>query len=125
MSFQWIFDGASEFAIDRKEVVAVTQSRDGTVRATSRGPAKKRFEVVYPDGPRWSDLRSLIEGAEALDRHSTAPITIKFSQFPWFYSNVAPVSDLAYTVICVSFPQWRIFARDQVGWDGPFVFVEV
>jgi len=29
-----------------------------------------------------------------------------------------------WTVICVQFPQWRIFARDQVSWDGDFIFVE-
>jgi hypothetical protein len=125
MSFQWIFDGASELAIDRKEVVSSTQSRDGTVRAVSRGQVKKKFTVRYPDGPRWSELYTLIESAEALDRHTSDTITIKFSQFPWFYGDVDPGTDNEHEVICVSFPQWRIFARDQVGWDGAFVFVEV
>ena len=125
MSFQWIFDGASTFAFDRREVVASSQSRDGTVRAVSRGAVKQKFEVTFPNGPSWSDLRLLIASAEALDRHTTATITIKYSQFPWFYGNVEPSSDDEYTVLCVDFPQWRIFSRNQVGWSGPFVFVEV
>jgi len=29
-----------------------------------------------------------------------------------------------FEVICVQFPNWNLFARDQVGWDGPFIFVE-
>ena len=123
MSFQWIIDGASQLSIDRKEVVASTQARDGTVQAVSRGQVKKKFVVTFPDGPRWSDIYTQIESAEALDRHTADTITIKFSQFPWFYGNVDPGTDDTYTVICVSFPQWQIFARDQVGWDGPFVFV--
>ena len=29
-----------------------------------------------------------------------------------------------WTVICTQFPQWNLFARDQVSWSGPFVFYE-
>ena len=32
--------------------------------------------------------------------------------------------NVTWSVICVQFPKWTIFARDQVGWDGPFVFAE-
>jgi hypothetical protein len=31
---------------------------------------------------------------------------------------------VTWSVICVQFPKWTVFARDQVGWDGPFVFAE-
>lgn len=31
---------------------------------------------------------------------------------------------VTWSVICTQFPQWTIFARDQVAWSGPFVFVE-
>ena len=30
-----------------------------------------------------------------------------------------------WTVVCVQFPQWTIFARDQISWNGPFIFAEV
>jgi hypothetical protein len=33
-------------------------------------------------------------------------------------------SACVFTVICTQFPEWTIFARDQVSWSGPFVFVE-
>jgi len=32
--------------------------------------------------------------------------------------------NVTWSVICVQFPKWTVFARDQVGWDGPFVFAE-
>lgn len=31
---------------------------------------------------------------------------------------------VTWSVICTDFPVWTIFARDQVSWSGPFVFVE-
>jgi hypothetical protein len=31
---------------------------------------------------------------------------------------------VTWDVICVQFPKWTIFARDQISWDGPFTFVE-
>jgi hypothetical protein len=32
--------------------------------------------------------------------------------------------DCDFTIKCTSFPTWTVFARDQVSWSGPFVFVE-
>ena len=125
MSFQWVLDNATTFSIDRLDTVASTQSRDGTVKAVSRGTPKKIFRVRLPDGPRWSDIYTNIQAAEALDRHTTATITIKYSEFPWYYGNTTPGSEESYTVICTDFPQWSIFGYDQVSWSGEFVFVEV
>ena len=125
MSFQWIIDNCASLAINRLKTVASTQTRDGTVRAVARGTPTKTFEVRLPDGPRWSDIRTNIVAAEALDRVTTATIKIPYAKFPWYYGNVAPAQDESYTVICTDFPQWTIFARDQVQWSGPFIFVEV
>jgi hypothetical protein len=125
MSFQWIVNSAESISINRKNQVASTTARDGTVRVVSRGTQPKRFEVKLPDGLPWSANKSNIEAAETLDRISTATISIPYAKFPWFYNNSAPGSDLSYTVRCIEFPEWTIFSRDQVSWSGPFVFVEV
>jgi hypothetical protein len=125
MSFQWIVNQAQSISINRKKLVASTTARDGKVRAVSRGTIPKTFEVKLPDGIRWSDLRTNIAAAEALDRISTATISIPYAKFPWYYGNVAPANDESYTVRCINFPEWTIFARDQVSWSGPFVFQEV
>jgi len=128
MSFQWIVDSATQIGINRLDTVASTQSRDGTVKAVNRGTAKKIFRITLPDGPRWIDIKSDIEGAEALDRHTTATIAIRYDVHPWYYGNVDPGTDETYNVICVQFPQWNVFgsvSSAQVSWDGDFVFVEV
>lgn len=125
MSFQWIMDRAESFSINRKKQVAQTTSRDGTVRSVTRGTQPKRFEVVLPNGIPWTEIKSDIAAAEALDRISTATLEIKYTKFPWYYGNVSPGSNESYTVRCVQFPEWTIFSRNQVSWSGPFVFVEV
>lgn len=202
MSFQWIIDRAENITINRKRVVAATTSRDGTVRQVSRGGQVWRFDVKLPDGIAWRDLRQYISQAEALDRVSTATITLNHNGFDWIYeyqgnsvnytgfvANITQGSstitlttspttssgykfragdfiqlgsagkvytvaaDVAYnsntvtlhrpvldatatgvslrvaencswTVICTNFPDWTLFARDQVSWSGAFTFVE-
>ena len=123
MSFQWIVNSAESLAINRLKTTALTTSRDGTVRVVSRGTPPKRFTVKLPDGIPWTDLRTNIAAAEALDRVTTATITIPYAKFPWYYGNTAPASDESYTVRCIEFPEWTIFARNQVSWSGAFVFV--
>lgn len=125
MSYQWVINNAESLAINRQDVVATTQSRDGTPRAVSRGAVKRKIEVQLPAGPRWSDVKDDIQAIEALGRDTVVTITIPFERFPWYYKDQDPGTDESYTVLCVSFPQWRIFARNQVSWDGAFVFVEV
>jgi hypothetical protein len=207
MSFQPIIDNAASISINRKKKVAQTVSRDGTVKATSLGGQTWEFEVRLPDGPSWSDYRSIIEQAETLDRVTTgeirfnaagldwlvpyrgnlsntadvlgSPITVSFTsgntvtitsggtglssgQFRFrsgdliqlgssgrVYSVVydvahngtvitlnRPVREAAgsytllvgravvFNVICVQFPQWTIFERNQISWSGPFIFAE-
>jgi hypothetical protein len=125
MSFQWIIDNAETLSINRKKMVATTTARDGVTRAVSRGTMPRRIEVKLPDGPRWSDYRANIAAAEALDRITTATITIPYAKFPWYYGNVPPAQNETYVVRCINFPEWTIFARDQVSWSGSFVFQEV
>lgn len=202
MSFQWIFDNAASISINKKGVVATTTSRDGTVRATSRGGQVWRFDVRLPDGPRWQDYRSFIAASEYLDRHTVDTVSLSASGYTDYLNNYlgdAPntsaiqctipssgntitltsgqatngfnfragdiiqlgasgsvyevVADVAwdsntvtlhrplldsadtgvtlrvgpaceFTVQCVEFPNWTIFARDQVSWSGSFVFYE-
>jgi hypothetical protein len=124
MAFQWIIDGAESLSINNKKMIGTTETRSGVVRAVSRGILPVRLTVRYPDGPRWSDIRTDIASAVALDRYQTATITIPYAKFPWYYGNVNPGTDASYTVLCVEFPEWTIFARDQVSWSGAFVFQE-
>ena len=124
-NFQWVIDRAETLSINRKKMVAQTTARDGQVRVVSRGTQPKRFEVKLPDGIPWTELKYNIELAEDADRISTTTITIPYAKFPWFYNNVNPGTSQTYNVICTQFPEWTIFARNQVSWTGTFVFTEV
>lgn len=199
-AFQTVFDNAQTISFNRKKKVSQTQSRDGTVKATSLGGQIWTFEVKLPDGPRWTDYRPLIEAMENLDRVTVGQVQINNSGQSWIssyqgnltntgsivvsYSSgttltitsgatlasgnrfvagdfiqigstgsvYTVVSDVAYNnntitvnrpvretagsytlvvgqavtwnVICVNFPQWTIFARDQISWNGSFIFAE-
>lgn len=42
-----------------------------------------------------------------------------------FSSNVMRVGpNVSWNVICTGFPEWTLFARDQVSWSGSFTFAE-
>lgn len=125
MSFQWTIDRAETLSINRKKMVATTTARDGVVRAVSRGDMPRTIEVRVADGIPWDQLKDNIAAAEALDRIGTATITIPYLGFEWYYKNVPPTTPDSWTVRCIDFPQWTIFARNQVSWSGPFVFQEV
>ena len=125
MTFQWIVNNAETISVNRKRQVSSTTARNGIVRAVSRGTQPKRFEVKLPDGLPWSSFRSDILAAEALDKITSATISLPYAKFPWYYNNTAPASDESYTVLCTDFPEWTIFSRNQVSWSGAFVFVEV
>jgi hypothetical protein len=125
MSFQWILNNAESISINRKKMVGTTTARDGITRAVSRGTLPKTFTVKIADGLAWTEISSYITAAEALDRITTATISIPYAKFPWYYNNSAPGSDSSWTVRCIQFPEWTIFARNQVSWSGAFVFQEV
>jgi hypothetical protein len=122
MSFQWIIDGAETLSKDNKKMIGITETRSGVIRAVSRGPQPVKLTVKYPDGPRWTDISANVASAITLDRYQTGNITIPYAKFPWYYNNVQPAQDEGYVVLCVQFPEWTIFSRNQVSWSGPFVF---
>jgi len=206
MSFQWIIDNAESISIESKKIVASTTARDGTSRNVSRGDQVWRMEVKLPDGMRWTDIRSNITKAEALDRVTATSIQFNTSGQDWLikyqgsYTNLTAygggiaigsitrgsstitlttsgtlasgykfkagdyiqlgtgnvyrvIADVAYNsntitvhrpvleasatgvyikaaqycawnIICTQYPSWTLFARDQVSWNGTFVFVE-
>ena len=124
--FQWIIDNAESISVNRKKMVAMTTARDGTTRAVSRGAIPKRFTVKLPDGMRWTDVKSLIEATEAADKVTIDMIEFSNPGQAWWYNRTTiPSNAESYNVRIVEFPEWTLFARNQVSWSGPFVFVEV
>lgn len=125
MSFQWIFDNAESISIDRKAQVGQTITRNNTVRAVSRGNGIHKFTVKLPDGIRWQDAASYIQAAEAKNRFTSEVVDLNDAGMAEWLHNGGILPTDTWEVICVEFPEWTIFARDQVSWSGPFVFYEV
>jgi hypothetical protein len=124
MAFQWVFNNAESLSVNKRAIVGQTVTRNQTVRAVSRGSAIRRFTVKLPDGMRWTDVATYIQALDAADKFTKETIQINNSGYNSWMSRGDISSSATYTVICVEFPQWTIFARDQVSWSGPFVFYE-
>ena len=124
-AFQWIFDKMTSFSADDRHVVGQTISRNFNVRTVSRGPTPMRFEIKMPDGMRWSDVRDKISAVYAADRYTPGSVALSAPGYADWLGNTPAYVGKTWNVICVQMPKWTIFARNQVAWDGPFVFIEV
>lgn len=76
MSFQWIFDNASELSITKQPTVAQSITRNNRVSAVQRGGNTYRFTVSMPAGLPYQKYRSDIERVEALGRYTTDTVSI-------------------------------------------------
>jgi hypothetical protein len=126
MSFQWVFDTAESISINKRAVVGQTITRNQTVRATSRGPGIYKFTVRLPDGLPWDQVATYIQALDAADRFTTESVKINNAGYTsWINKGDLSDPNQTWTVICVEFPEWTIFSRNQVSWSGAFVFFEV
>jgi hypothetical protein len=122
MSFQWVFDKAESISINKRAIVGQTITRNLTVRAVSRGNAIRRFTVKLPDGMLWSEVATYIQALDTADKFTKETINVS-NYGAWITGgDINPAT--SYSVICVDFPQWTIFSRNQVSWSGPFIFYE-
>lgn len=80
-AFQWIFDRAETISINRRAVVAQTQSRDQSIRTVSRGGQVWRFDVKLPDGLPWTDIRPYIEATDRADRYTAGVVSLSNSGY--------------------------------------------
>ena len=125
MAFQWVFDKAESISVNKRAIVGQSITRNQTVRAVSRGTGIWRFTVKLPDGMRWSEVASYIAALDTADRYTKETVTINNSGYnSWIHNGALSNQSQTWSVICVEFPEWTIFSRDQVSWSGPFVFYE-
>jgi len=75
-AYQEVFDRATSLSINKRRKVSQTQSRSGVIKTTSVGGQVWEFEVRLPDGPKFSDYRSIIQDMETLDRVNTGEVSI-------------------------------------------------
>lgn len=124
-AFQWVFDNMETFSIDRKAIVGQTISRNFNVRAVSRGPAPWRFELTMPSGRSWSGDAAAIKLIDEAGKFTVGTVALNNAGYATWLGNTPEFTGKTWNVLCVELPKWTIFARDQVSWDGPFVFIEV
>jgi len=124
MSFQWVFDNAESISLNQRKIVGQTITRNQTVRAVSRGNAIARFTVRLPDGMPWDQVATYIQALDQADKFTTETVALTDAGYSaWI--NRGPFSiGQTWKVMIVEFPEWTIFARNQVSWSGPFVFYE-
>jgi len=123
MAFQWIFDTAESIAVNTREVVGQTITRNQTVRAVSRGNSVRIFTVKLPDGLPWDDYADDIQALDAADKFTVESIAINNPGYnDWMYNG--DIDGTSYNVIAVQLPTWNIFSRNQVAWSGEFIFYE-
>ncbi len=123
-AFQWVFDKAEAISSNNRAIVAQSITRNNTVRAVSRGNGIRKFTVKLPDGMRWSEVADEIALLDAAGEHTIESVALSNSNYTAWMHNGQFTAGQTWNVICVKMPQWSIFARDQVSWDGPFEFYE-
>jgi len=124
MAFQWVFDNAATIAVNKRQVVTQTETRNETVRAVSRGTAVKKFTVMMPVGMQWSANQASINAVDVADRFTVENIIFDLTNMAWMESTAIGDND-TYDIICTSLPQWTITDIDVVQWSGAFQFQEV
>jgi hypothetical protein len=121
-AFQWVFDKAASVSVERKHLVGQSITRNGVVRSVDRGAMPLTFTVKLPDGMKWSETRTQIKALDDADRFTTGDVAFSNAGYASWLGNTTEFTGVTWNVICVKMPSWTIFSRDQVSWDGPFVF---
>lgn len=85
MSFQWVLDYAQQASVNRRPVVAQTQTRSGLVRTVTRDLSFWTIEAQLPEGMRWSDHRREINDIETNDRFTTEYIGFRNTGINYLY----------------------------------------
>ena len=124
MAFQWVFDKAESISVNKRAIVGQTITRNQTVRAVSRGNAIKRYTVKLPDMV-WSEVATYIAALDAAGRFTKETIKLDNAGYNSWMDHGDINNTDTVSVLCVTFPDWTISARNVVSWSGPFVFVEV
>lgn len=98
ITFQPVIDNAETLSINKLKKVAQTVSRDGVVKSTSLGGQIWEFEVKLPDGPYWTNYRSIIEQLESLDKVTPSQINISKTSLKYIYGYQGSYTNLTNTV---------------------------
>jgi len=105
-------------------VVSVASSNTLTISSGATGLTTGQFRFKSGDFIQLGTTGSVYTVVNDVPHNGTT-ITVHrpIRETPTSYTlRVGPA--VSWRVICTSFPNWTLFARDQVSWSGEFVFAE-
>lgn len=125
----WLFGYQGDYSTIPTNLAATVNTGDTTI--TISRPFESDINFIFKSGDLIQlDGKSVyrIEEDVAFDSNeSDAVLKIHRPYIDSSISGNVPVNigaDCNFKIKCVEFPDFNIFARDQVGWTGSFVFVE-
>lgn len=100
MALQNIIDTAETLSMTKSAVVGITQSRDGTVRAASKGAAPWAFTIQVAPSP-WDESRGWVSSLEkSYSQGTSESINLANSGYSWlvgYQGNASTLSGFAAT----------------------------
>lgn len=120
----WLSGYQGDLASTSGITVSFTSGNTVSITAGATGLVSPQRRFVAGDFVQLGSSGSVYSVAADV-AHNAATITLNrpVRESAGSYSLIVGPA-VTWTVICVSFPKWTIFARDQISWDGPFVFAE-
>ena len=91
LAFQYFVDRATTISFNRRPIVATTVARSGMTRAVSRGNQVWRFDVVVPDGLRYSDMRTQLADVDRFGQFTDIDISFDKADYLFKYRGNRPV----------------------------------
>lgn len=97
MSFQWIFDNATNISVNTQPIVAQTVTRSGITRAVNRGGQPWVFDVNLPSGPRWDEYRPYLSAIERFDRHTEDTVQFNHTGQEYLFAYQGDMTSITNT----------------------------
>jgi hypothetical protein len=108
MSFQYLFNNASEMQISNRRYVAQTQTRSGVVRSVAQNNAVWRFTLTMPSGVPWLEYREPITLIQKLNRYTANTINLSQSGFDYMFPYLGDEPNIANVRLSVINNEIRI-----------------
>lgn len=120
----WLSGYQGDLASTSGISVSFTSGNTVTITAGATGLSAGQFRFKAGDFIQLGAAGKVYSvAADVAHNVSTITLNRPVREAAGTYSLIVGQS-VTWSVICVQFPKWTVFARDQVGWDGPFVFAE-
>jgi hypothetical protein len=120
----WISQYQGNLTNPNATVVTAAAGNTLTITATSNSLSSGLFRFRSGDIIQLGSTGSVYSVVNDV-AHNGTTITVNrpIRQAPGSYTlAVGPA--VTWSVICTQFPNWTLFARDQVSWSGEFIFAE-